>query len=124
MNDIFEYAVRNKLRFPYKGQISVEDLWDLTPEALDVVFRTLSKQSKQNSEESLMTSKSAEDTVLNMQIEIVKYIFSAKINEAELRKKEMEAHERRQKIMSIIDSKQEADLQNKSIEELKKMLDE
>lgn len=42
---MFETAVRNKMRFPYKGQISVEDLWDLDVNALDGVFKTLNSQS-------------------------------------------------------------------------------
>ena len=39
--NIFEYAVRNKIRFPFKGMISSEDLWDLTLENLDSIYKTL-----------------------------------------------------------------------------------
>ena len=35
VENIFEYAVRNKVRFPFKGMISVEDLWDLSLTNLD-----------------------------------------------------------------------------------------
>lgn len=39
--NMFDVATRNKLRFPYEGQISVEDMWDLSLSALDSVFKTL-----------------------------------------------------------------------------------
>ena len=76
--NIFEYAVRNKLRFSYKGLLTVEDLWDLTLKDLDAIYKQLKGQMKVNEEESLMTSKSKADTALEMQIEIVKYIFAEK----------------------------------------------
>ena len=44
MEKIFEYATRNKIRFPFKGMISVEDLWELTPTNLDTIYKTLNKQ--------------------------------------------------------------------------------
>lgn len=82
MENMFEYATRNKVRFPFKGQISVEDLWDLRADDLDTVFKTLNRQVKQSKEESLLTTKTAEDTALDIQIAIVKHIFDIKMQEA------------------------------------------
>ena len=124
MENMFEFATRNKMRFPFKGQISVEDLWDLRVEDLDTVFKSLNKQVKQTKEESLLATKTTEDTILDIQIAIVKYIFDVKVQEANARLIEKERKEQKQKIMSILATKQEQELQNKSVEELQKMLDE
>ncbi len=122
--NIFEMATRGKYRFPYKGQIAVEDLWDLSVTALDSIFKTLNSQAKAAKEESLLESKSAEDEILDSQIAIVKYIVSVKQEEANERSKAKERKEQKQKIMAIMASKQEETLNGKSIEELQKMLDE
>lgn len=124
MENMFEFATRSKMRFPFKGQISVEDLWDLRVEDLDTVFKSLNKQVKQTKEESLLATKTTEDTILDTQIAIVKYIFDVKVQETNARLLEKERKEQKQKIMSILATKQEQELQNKSVEELQKMLDE
>ena len=41
MENKFEIAIRNKYRFPYKGMITIEDLWDLSVTQLDGIFKTL-----------------------------------------------------------------------------------
>ena len=122
--NIFEYAVKNKVRFPFKGMISVEDLWDLSLTNLDSVYKTLNKQVKQSEEESLLTTKTSVDTELEVQIEIVKYIVSVKLKEQEAREKAAAKKAQQQKIMSIIATKEDEALQNTSVEDLKKMLDE
>lgn len=124
MENMFEYATRNKVRFPFKGQISVEDLWDLRTDDLDTVFKTLNRQVKQSEEESLLTTKTAEDTALDVQIAIVKYIFDIKMQEANARLLDKERKTQKQKIMAILANKQEQELQNKSVDELQKMLEE
>ena len=124
MENMFEYATRNKVRFPFKGQISVEDLWDLRTDDLDTVFKTLNRQVKQSEEESLLTTKTAEDTALDVQIAIVKYIFDIKMQEANARLLDKERKAQKQKIMAILANKQEQELQNKSVDELQKMLEE
>jgi hypothetical protein len=119
---MFETAIRTKMRFPYKGMISVEDLWDLPLRELDSVFKTLNKQVKQSQEESLLSVKSKEDETLETQISIVRYIVSVKIFEAETAKQAKEQREKKQKIMELIAAKKEEALGNKSIEELEAML--
>lgn len=120
--NMFEVAAREKIRFPYKGAISVEDLWDLNAEMLDGIFKTLNTKAKQSKEESLLNKRTVEDEVLDTQIEIVKYIVGVKLTEDEARKQAKTKREQKQKIMSIISEKQDADLQNKSVEELQAML--
>ena len=122
--NIFEYATREALRFPYKGMQSVEDLWQLSVKELDSIYKTLNKQVKQLEEESLLATKSNVDTELEVQIAIVKHIVSVKLAEKEAAEKASAKKAQKQKIMSIIATKQDEALQNSSIDDLKKMLDE
>lgn len=122
--NLFEVATKTKMRFPYRGSISVEDLWDLSLTALDSVFKTLNSQVKQSKEESLLSTKSKEDEVLENQIEIVKYIVSVKLAEKAAREDALEKKEKKQKIMQIMATKQDEVLQNASMEDLQKMLNE
>ena len=124
VENIFEFASRNKVRFPFKGMISVEDLWDLSLANLDSIYKTLNKQVKQSEEESLLSTKANIDTVLEVQITIVKHIVSIKLAEKEAAEKASVKKAQKQKIMSIIATKQDEALQNSSIDDLKKMLDE
>lgn len=124
VENMFELAVRNKFRFPYNGMISVEDLWDLQLPNLDKVFKTLNAQAKTINEESLLTTKTKEDEILRIKIDIVKYIVSIKLAEANERLQAKERREKKQRIMEIIATKQDADLAAKSTDELQKMLNE
>lgn len=121
--NIFELATREKYRFPYKGMISVEDLWDLDTSELDRVYKILNKELKATDEESLIEIKSANVT-LNTKIEIVKYIFEVKRAEEEQRTNQMHNARQRQHILEILAKKQDETLQNMSEEELLKKLEE
>ncbi len=121
---MFEIATRTKMRFSYKGQISVEDLWDLPVRDLDLIFKSLNSQLKQVKEESLLDVKTKQDKELDLKIEIVKHIVGVKLGEADARLRAKEQREKRQKILEILESKQDEALQGKSVEELRNMLDE
>ena len=120
---MFETASRRKYRFPFHGSINTEDLWDLSVQNLDLVFKALNTQVKQSSEESLLQTKNPASQQLETQIAIVKHIVSVKLAEAETRRLASENAQKKQRIMEIISSKQDEELHSKSIEELSKMLD-
>ena len=122
--NMFEVATRTKMRFPFKGMISVEDLWDLSVQNLDKVFKTLNSQRKEAQEESLLNVRSSEDEVLDTQIEIVKYIVNVKLEEQAARVKAVENKEKKQKIMALMAKKDDEAMENMSKEELQKLLDE
>lgn len=117
-NKMFEVAVRNKFRYPYKGVIATEDLWDLSVQQLDDIFKTLKSQEKKAQEESLLNTRTPEDEALATKIEIIKHIVNTKLEEAK------ENHDQKQKILGILAEKQDADLRNKTPEELQAMLNQ
>ena len=124
INDLFIMATRNKFRFPFKGVATVEDLWDMNVRDLDTIFKALNAQMKQASEESLLTTKSKEEGILEARIEIVRYIVKVKLEEAEQKKQAAANREKKQRIAEILADKQDEELRGKSVEELQKMLAE
>ena len=122
--NMFEVATRTKMRFPFKGMISAEDLWDLSVQNLDKVFKTLNSQRKEAQEESLLNTKSSEDERLETQIEIVKYIVNVKLEERAAMVKAAENKEKKQKIMALMAKKDDEAMENMSKEELQRLLDE
>ena len=104
VENIFEYATRNKVSFPYKGNVWVEDLWDLSVTELDKVFK--------------------KDEIVEVQITIVKHIVAVKLAEKEAKEKAAENKVKKQKIMAIMAARDEKALENASDEDLQKMLSE
>jgi uncharacterized protein YwqG len=120
--NLFEMATRKKFRFPFKGTISVEDLWDLNVQNLDTVFKALNAEAKQASEESLLAVKSDEDTILDVKIEIVKHIVKVKQDEANEKAKAVVNRAQARRIQEILADKEDADLRDKTPDELRAML--
>lgn len=121
---LFETATRNKMRFPFRGMISVEDLWDLSLTNLDSVFKTLNAEAKKSEEESLLETKSKENEELSNKIEIVKYIVNIKFEEKKTRENARKNAEMKQRLLEIKAKRQDAALENMSDEDLDKMLAE
>lgn len=121
-NELFIMATKNKFRFPFKGMVSVEDLWDMNVRDLDSVFKALNAQAKQSKEESLLATKSKEDSILEAKIEVVKYIVTAKLAEAEAKRVRAEQKEKKNRIAEILADKQDEELRGKSVAELTAML--
>ena len=122
VKNIFKYAAKKQLRFPYKGLISVEDLFNLGLTELDSVYKVLKKQQKSSSEESLISDKTPQDTELEIKLAIVKEIFDDKKIAMDKTKKAAEKKVQAQKILEIMNKKQDEALQNMSQEELQAQL--
>lgn len=122
--NIFEIATREKYRFFYKGSLSVEDLWVLSVTELDSIFKELNSRLKEAQEESLLDIKSKKDAEIEIRIEIVKHIVKVKLDEAKSKEDEKLNKLKKQRLLELIASKKDADLNNKSVEELQKMLNE
>lgn len=125
---LFEMASQMKFRYPYKGQITTEDLWDLKPDQLDLVYIALNVELKATDSDSLIATKSADEGTkaneLRNKIEIVKYIFNHKQQEAELHRMASANAAERQKILGILADKENDALRNMSTDDLLKRLAE
>ena len=85
--NIFEIALREKYRYNFRGQITTEDLWDLSVEQLDKIFKGLNDEIRKTEEESLLTEKSKEGETLRNKVAIIRYIVAYKLTERENAKK-------------------------------------
>ena len=120
---LFEMATRSKLRFPStKGELSVEDLWDLSDKDLDVVYKNLKDQEVKSSEESLLDDANV-DPKLTAAIGIVKYIFITKRNERLAEKERINKKLKQRKYIDALSKKQDEAIEKMSEAELRAMID-
>lgn len=120
---LFEMATRSKLRFPStKGELSVEDLWDLSDKDLDVVYKNLKDQEVKSSEESLLDDANV-DPKLTAAIGIVKYIFTTKRNERLAEKERINRKLTQRKYIDALSKKQDEAIEKMSEAELRAMID-
>lgn len=125
---LFEMASQFKFRYPFKGMISTEDLWDLSESELDTVYKNLNKELQAAQEDGLLQTKSAAEGVkandLRNKLEIVKHVFESKQAADELARMSAENAMKRKRILEVLAQKQDTALQNMSEEELTAMLNE
>lgn len=120
--DMFELAAKWKIRFNYRGVLTVEDLFDISLEDLDAIFKSLNLRYKASKEESLLEVRSSEDKKLELQINLIKYIVQVK---KALAAKRLAAAEKKQKRETLLALKADAEnkaLKEKSVEDINKML--
>lgn len=122
---MFEEATRKKLRFSYKGNISTEDLWDLSVNDLNAIYGVLSKEKKENNpEDSLITVKTERNEALELKMNVVKHVFTVKTQELEAKKNATERRARKRQLQAILANKQDEELKGKSADELKRLIDD
>ena len=129
MDNLFLQATREKFRFEScKGDLSVEQLWDLpltsrTGFDLDTVAKAVNTNLKSSNEESFVNvSNNPAVSRLQVQLEVVKAIIEVKLAQAEAAKKRAEKSAERQRLMEVLHSKKDQELQGLSVEEIERRL--
>ncbi len=129
MQNIFEYATRNKLRFAsIRGELSVEQLWDIPLRSrddfnLNTIAKSANKSLKEISEESFVeTTKTAVHTRCEAAMEIVKYVIDTKLTEEKVAATRTERKQEKEKLLSILAEKQAGKLSELTEKELQKRI--
>ncbi len=123
MENIFQTATRNKIRWNYKGFISVEELWDLSLSALDGIFKSLKKEERDTDEESLLGQNKINQE-LQLENEIIKYIVAQKQAEILTRETANSKKEEKQFLMKLYEQKTLEEMKSMSKEDIAKLLSE
>ena len=118
---MFEKGTRIKARFNFKGTCSIEDLWDLSVRALDLIHKNLNIEIRGLKEVSLLEVKNKEEELLELKIAIVKHIVEVKLQEQKSREDAASRAEKKQRILGIMEEKQNSQLKELSLEELAEM---
>ena len=126
MKNIFETATRKKLRFPSdRGDLSTEQLWDLTLPDLDAIARDVNKALKGVTEESFLdTSPHPDKPRFTLQLNILKHVIDVKQTEAQAMLDRAKRAEKRRKLTEALEVKDDQAIQKKSRAALEKELAE
>ena len=127
---MYKIASRKKLRIQTnRGMLSVEQLWDLSKEDIGELAKSIRKRindqkgvTGDSEQDFLKPSAQTEETIDELTFRILKDIYQTKQAEEDKAHRRAAARENNRKILELIAKKQDQELENKSIEELEKML--
>lgn len=128
MNNIFEKASRAKLRFATaRGNLSVEQLWDLPLDKGEVNLYNLAQDlltqvaDKPVEKLSFFSKAVTVDETAELKFEIVKHIVTMRVAEAEAQQTEAIKRTQRAELDELIAAKKAEAKQSLSLEELEAM---
>lgn len=130
--NIFEFATRNKLRFPSTvGDLTAEDLWDLPLQTtrraacLDDIALTLHKRLKDNETVSFVDTETRPDRSADQTaFDIVLHVIASKKADNKAAADIRDRAVRKQALLSLIAEKEGDALKGLSIDELRKQVAE
>lgn len=119
----FKIATQQKLRFAtVKGQLTTEQIWDLSLEQLDELAVQLQKEYEGSKGKSFLVKRTSKDKTAKLRFDIVLDILQTKVEALNEEQQAAEDRRHNEKIESLIAMKQDEELAGKSVAELKKML--
>lgn len=121
--DIFKEAIKQKLRVKtIKGELSVEQLWDLSLNDLDTTAQGLEEAYEKSGKKSFLVKKTTKDKNFKLQLDIVVDILQTRVDERDALAEAREIKEHNAEILELIADKQKAAKAGKSIKQLESML--
>lgn len=131
IENLFQLASRQKFRFQsIKGELTTEQLWDLPLTArggfdLDNVAKQVAAELKAAGEESFVQKNSnPAKAKLEAKLEIVKHVIAAKLEDAEKATKASQNQEERQRLLAVLNRKQDAAMEELTPEQIQARLAE
>lgn len=128
---MFEKASRLKLRFATaQGEMMVEDLWDIPltgrgpRTSLDSIAITLYEELQATAVVSFVNSPAKADEETQLKFDVVKHIIDVRKKEADDALLERQRAERKQKLLSILARKEDNELENLPVDEIRKLVNE
>lgn len=122
---MYKQASKIKLRFAtVKGNLSVEDLWDLNLQMLDKIAVALDEELSKSPKKSFISDVAPEAKLTEMKFNIVKDVITDKLKEKAEKEQAKEKAAERAKLLDLLAKKQSEKLESLSEEELKQRLAE
>ena len=120
---MFKNASKLKLRFSTsKGNLTVEQLWDLSLEELDSLAVRLEKEYKESKGKSFLVKKTSKDARIKLRFNIVLEVLEAKVEENEAAQLSLDNKAKKERLLSVLAKRQDESLENMSEEQIKKEL--
>lgn len=128
-SQMFEQASRMKLRFGTpRGPVSTEDLWDLPLTSttgrvnLDAIGMKLFREIRDSDGMvSLVEPGTQPNAELLLAFEIVKHVIAVRVRERDELKAASDRREKKNRILELIARKQDEELGQKSVDELRQL---
>lgn len=122
---MFKQASKMKLRFATsKGNLSVEDLWDLSLPVLDKLAVSYDEELAKSPRKSFITNDTPSNTELELKFNIVKEIITDKLKEKADRETAKNKAAEKARLTELLAKKQSEKLESLSEDEIKRRLAE
>lgn len=122
---MFKQASKMKLRFATsKGNLSVEDLWDLSLPVLDKLAVSYDEELAKSPRKSFITNNAPSNTELELKFNIVKEIITDKLKEKADKETAKSKSAEKERLLELLAKKQSEKLESLSEEELMKRISE
>lgn len=120
---IYKEVTRGRVRFQTsKGELSVEQLWDLSVADLDKLAVSLQEEYKESGKKSFIYKKTPKDKISKLKFDVVLDVLETKMEELESARNKKQIQDHNSKIANLIAEKQEEELKSLSVSELKRLI--